>query len=162
LCDQFTATSNSRFVKYRFEMLLDGGLRYRKLGRDPGGCKATQYKTNDFGFTAGQAVCTQEQRCDLSWVSMSNPANRIEVVTSVQRRRRWTASEKVRMVEETFEPGMTVSLVARRHGVAPNHLFTSRHTKCSRRIARTSTMQSSSNGTSSSAHWSILDRSTAH
>jgi transposase-like protein len=24
------------------------------------------------------------------------------------------------MVEETFEPGMTVSLLARRHGVAPN------------------------------------------
>jgi len=43
---------------------------------------------------------------------------------SVQRRRRWTASEKVRMVEETFAPGMTVSLVARQHGVAPNQLFT--------------------------------------
>jgi len=28
------------------------------------------------------------------------------------------------MVEETFEPDMTVSLVARRHGVAPNQLFT--------------------------------------
>src|SRR5262249_29493065 len=42
----------------------------------------------------------------------------------VQRRRRWTAPEKVRMVEETFEPGMTVSLVARRHGVAANQLFT--------------------------------------
>ena len=28
------------------------------------------------------------------------------------------------MVEKTFEPGMTVSLVARRHGVAPNQLFT--------------------------------------
>jgi transposase-like protein len=28
------------------------------------------------------------------------------------------------MVEETFEPGMTVSLAARRHGVAPNQLFT--------------------------------------
>ncbi len=27
------------------------------------------------------------------------------------------------MVEETFEPGTTVSLVARRHGVAPNRLF---------------------------------------
>ena len=38
-------------------------------------------------------------------------------------RRRWTASEKVRIVEETFEPGMTVSLVARRYGVAPNQLF---------------------------------------
>jgi transposase len=57
-------------------------------------------------------------------VSMTNPPNRIEVVTSVQRRRRWTASEKVRMVEETFAPGMTVSLVARQHGVAPNQLFT--------------------------------------
>jgi transposase len=57
-------------------------------------------------------------------VSMTNPLNRFEVVTSVQRRRRWTASEKVRMVEETFAPGMTVSLVARQHGVAPNQLFT--------------------------------------
>jgi transposase len=57
-------------------------------------------------------------------VSMSNPTNHIEIITSVQRRRRWAAAEKVRMVEETFEPGMTVSLVARRHGVAPNQLFT--------------------------------------
>ena len=40
-------------------------------------------------------------------MSMINPPNCIEVVTSVQRRRRWTASEKVRMVEETFAPGMT-------------------------------------------------------
>jgi transposase len=57
-------------------------------------------------------------------VSMSNRTDRVEIITSVQRRRRWTASEKVRIVEETFEPGMTVSLVARRHGVAPNQLFT--------------------------------------
>src|SRR5215467_910025 len=55
---------------------------------------------------------------------MSNPTDRAEIITSVQRRRRWTAAEKVRIVEETFEPGMTVSLVARRHGVAPNQLFT--------------------------------------
>jgi len=51
---------------------------------------------------------------------MTHPSDRIEVITSVQRRRRWAASEKVRMVEETFEPGATVSLIARRHGVAPN------------------------------------------
>src|ERR1700756_5205327 len=55
---------------------------------------------------------------------MTDSSNHVEVITSVQRRRRWTASEKVRMVEETFEPGMTVSLVARQHGVAPNQLFT--------------------------------------
>jgi hypothetical protein len=30
-------------------------------------------------------------------VSMSNPTNFVEVITSVQRRRRWTASEKVRV-----------------------------------------------------------------
>ncbi len=55
---------------------------------------------------------------------MTNPSNRVEVITSIQRRRRWTALEKVRTVEETFEPGVTVSLVARQHGVAPNQLFT--------------------------------------
>jgi transposase-like protein len=44
-------------------------------------------------------------------VSMTNPPNRIEIITSVERRRRSTASEKVRMVEETFEPDMMVSLV---------------------------------------------------
>jgi transposase-like protein len=38
---------------------------------------------------------------------MSNPADRVEIITSVQCRRRWAAAEKVRMVEETFEPGMT-------------------------------------------------------
>jgi Transposase len=52
-------------------------------------------------------------------VSVSNPTNHIAIITSVQRRRRWTASEKVQMVEETFTPGMTVSLVARRHGAEP-------------------------------------------
>ena len=55
---------------------------------------------------------------------MTNSTNRVEILTSVQHRRRWMAPEKVGMVEETFEPGMTVSLVARRHGVAPNQLFT--------------------------------------
>ena len=57
-------------------------------------------------------------------MSMANSTNRVEIITSVQRRPRWTAPEKVRMVKETFEPDMTVSLVACRHGVAPNQLFT--------------------------------------
>jgi ABC-type uncharacterized transport system substrate-binding protein len=43
---------------------------------------------------------------------MSNPADRVEIITSVQRRRRWTASEKVRIVEETFEPGMLGGLMS--------------------------------------------------
>lgn len=50
-------------------------------------------------------------------------AQRVEVITSVQRRRRWAASEKKSMVDETYEPGNTVSSVARNHGIAPSQLF---------------------------------------
>jgi transposase len=55
---------------------------------------------------------------------MANTFDRVEIITSVQRRRQWTATEKTRLVEETFAPGMTLSLVARQHGIAPNQLFT--------------------------------------
>jgi len=47
----------------------------------------------------------------------------IEVITSVQRRRRWSAEEKVAIVQETYAPDMSVSMVVRRHGVAPNMVF---------------------------------------
>ena len=57
-------------------------------------------------------------------VSMTSPSHRVEIITAVQRRRRWTAAQKMRIVEETLEPGATVSEVARRHEVAPNQLFT--------------------------------------
>ena len=51
------------------------------------------------------------------------PVNRVEVITSVQRRRRWTTSEKIRLVEEAMQPGMSVSYVARKAGVSPSLLF---------------------------------------
>jgi transposase len=57
-------------------------------------------------------------------VSMTGKIERIEVITSVQRRRRWSAEEKARIVQETDVPGMSVSLVARQHGIAPNQVFT--------------------------------------
>ena len=47
-----------------------------------------------------------------------------EVISGVQRRRRWTPEEKVRIVDETYLPGMSVSLVARRHGIGAGQLFT--------------------------------------
>jgi transposase len=56
-------------------------------------------------------------------VSMTGTIDRVEVITSVQRRRRWSAEEKAIIVQETYAPGMSVSLVARRHGIAPNQLF---------------------------------------
>ena len=48
---------------------------------------------------------------------------RVEVIASIQRRRRWPTAEKIRLVEETMQPGMSVSYVARRAGVAPSLLF---------------------------------------
>ena len=39
------------------------------------------------------------------------------------RRRRWTAEEKGRIVEETRAPGSSVSMVARRHDINANLLF---------------------------------------
>lgn len=56
-------------------------------------------------------------------MSSDEPRSRVEVITSVQRRRRWSAAEKVRLVEEAMQPGMSVSFVARRAGIAPSQLF---------------------------------------
>ncbi|EII6286846.1 IS3 family transposase, partial [Escherichia coli] len=39
------------------------------------------------------------------------------------KRRRRTTQEKIAIVQQSFEPGMTVSLVARQHGVAASQLF---------------------------------------
>ncbi len=49
---------------------------------------------------------------------------RVEVITSVQRRRRWSTQEKVRIVEETYLPGNSVSIIGRRYGISANQRFT--------------------------------------
>ncbi|GIL04944.1 hypothetical protein FBR04_21360 [Betaproteobacteria bacterium PRO7] len=54
---------------------------------------------------------------------MTSPKSKQVEVLAVQRRRRWTAAEKLAMVRETHEAGMSVSLVARKHGVNPNQIF---------------------------------------
>ena len=48
----------------------------------------------------------------------------VEVITSVERRRRWSREEKLRIVAESARPYRTVSQVARAHGIAPGQLFT--------------------------------------
>ncbi len=47
----------------------------------------------------------------------------IEVITSVQRRRRWSPEEKRAILEEGEQPGNSLSAVARKYGVNPNQLF---------------------------------------
>jgi transposase len=47
----------------------------------------------------------------------------IEIITDGGRRRRWPATEKLRIVEETLDDRASISVVARRNGVAPNLLY---------------------------------------
>ncbi|HFK3854655.1 TPA: IS3 family transposase, partial [Escherichia coli] len=44
-------------------------------------------------------------------------------VLGPEKRRRRTTQEKIAIVQQSFEPGMTVTLVARQHGVAASQLF---------------------------------------
>lgn len=48
---------------------------------------------------------------------------RIEVLTGLGRRRRWSAEEKGRIVAETLQAGMTVTEVARRWHVCPQQVW---------------------------------------
>jgi transposase len=52
---------------------------------------------------------------------MSSNADRVEVFAGIQRRRRYTVDQKLAVLEEAAQPGMTISYVARRHGIALNH-----------------------------------------
>jgi len=58
-----------------------------------------------------------------SLTTMSNDAERVEVFAGIQRRRRYTAEQKMAVVQESAQPGMTISYVARRHGIAPSLIF---------------------------------------
>jgi transposase len=48
---------------------------------------------------------------------------RVEVITGVGRRRRWSPETKTRIVLESQQPGAVVSEVARQHGLTPQQLF---------------------------------------
>ena len=55
---------------------------------------------------------------------MSNLRNTpVEVLTSVQRRRRWTPQQKLEIIRKTNEPGNSVSAVASEYGIAANQIF---------------------------------------
>ncbi len=55
---------------------------------------------------------------------------RVEVITGVGRRRRWSDEDKRRLVAETLSTGGTVHGVARRYGVNTSQLFTWRKQLC--------------------------------
>jgi transposase len=60
---------------------------------------------------------------------------RVEVITSVQRRRRWSTAEKQRIVAASLERGAVASAVARAAGIHVSQLFRWRHELCRREAA---------------------------
>jgi transposase len=50
-------------------------------------------------------------------------SERVEVITSVQRRRRWSTEEKERLVAAATAPGASASAVARAAGIHTSQLF---------------------------------------
>jgi transposase len=54
---------------------------------------------------------------------MSDTFSRVEIITGVARRRRFTAEQKLAVVAETMQPGTSISYVARRHGLSPSLVF---------------------------------------
>lgn len=54
----------------------------------------------------------------------AGPVRRVEVISGAMGRRRWSVDDRARILEETLAPGAVVSVVARRHGLTPQQLFT--------------------------------------
>lgn len=54
---------------------------------------------------------------------MSETFSRIEVISGVARRRRFTTEQKLAIVAESMQPGMSMSYVARQHGLSPSLVF---------------------------------------
>lgn len=48
---------------------------------------------------------------------------RVEVITGIERRRRWSEEQKRAIVAESFVPGAVVSAVARRADVSPGQIY---------------------------------------
>lgn len=54
---------------------------------------------------------------------MSDTFSRVEVITGVARRRRFTSEQKPAIVAETTQPGMSISHVVRHRGLSPSLVF---------------------------------------
>lgn len=48
---------------------------------------------------------------------------RMEIITGIERRRRWSAAEKLRIVAETEQPGAGIAEIARRHEISRGLLW---------------------------------------
>ena len=61
--------------------------------------------------------------------------DRVEVITRVERRRKWADAEKAAVLAETDAPGTNVAAVARKHGIARSVVYNWRSARRAQAIA---------------------------
>ncbi|HXT81728.1 MAG TPA: transposase [Acetobacteraceae bacterium] len=61
--------------------------------------------------------------------------DRVEVITRVERRRKWSEAEKAVVLAETDAPGASVAAIARKHGIAKSVLYTWRSVRRAQAVA---------------------------
>lgn len=74
--------------------------------------------SDDFDITLERKLGSKrDARSDVSDV------RRMELITGIGRRRRWSSEDKARIVMDSLQGGVSVSEVARRNGLSPQQLF---------------------------------------
>jgi transposase len=68
---------------------------------------------------------------------MSAPRPRIEVITGVERRRRWSWDQKRAIVEDSLSSRASAAAIARKHGIGTGQLYTWRRQLLRRQLAET-------------------------
>jgi transposase len=75
--------------------------------------------SNDFDITLERKLGSKRDGRE----SGVSKVRRIELIAGTGRRRRWSSDDKARIVLESLADGVSVSEVARRHGLSPQQLF---------------------------------------
>jgi transposase len=82
-------------------------------------------------------LATESDASSHTSARMTAPRPRIEVITGVERRRRWSWDQKRAIVEESLAPHASAAAIARRHGIGTGQLYTWRRQLLKRQLADT-------------------------
>jgi len=93
--------------------------------------------TTDTDIVAMSELTMESDTSAHTTTRMSAPRPRIEVITGVERRRRWSFDQKRAIVMESQLPGASPAAIARKHGIGTGQLYTWRRELLSHRLAGT-------------------------
>jgi transposase len=82
-------------------------------------------------------IVTESDASTHTSARMSAPRPRIEVITGVERRRRWSWDQKRAIVEESLSPRASAAAIARKHGIGTGQLYTWRRQLLKRQLVET-------------------------